>query len=164
MKELFRLLHLYLSPSHNYLGHHGRAPGESPSLEVHEARCVPGRGIEGDRFFDHSENHKGQITFFADEVYRSLCEQFRLENKTPAVFRRNAITLGVDLNELIGKEFELQGVRFLGTEECRPCYWMDHAFCPGAEAALRGRGGLRARILTPGSLRVLESRGAGAEA
>jgi len=40
------------------------------------------------------------------------------------------ITAGVDLNELIGREFEIQGVRFHGTEECRPCYWMEQAFAP----------------------------------
>src|SRR5262249_43663907 len=50
-------------------------------------------------------------------------------------------------------EFELQGVRLFGTEECRPCYWMDRAFAPGAQEFLRGRGGLRAKILTSGRLR-----------
>jgi len=67
--------------------------------------------------------------------------------------RRNVITRSVDLNELIGQEFEVQGVRFLGTEECRPCYWMDSVFAPGAQQFLKGRGGLRARILTDGLLR-----------
>ena len=60
---------------------------------------------------------------------------------------------GVDLNTLVGKEFEVQGVTFRGREECRPCYWMDQSFGPGAEAALRGRGGLRAEILADGILR-----------
>jgi len=64
--------------------------------------------------------------------------------------RRNVLTRGVDLPALIGREFELQGVRFVGTEECRPCYWMDHAIAPGAEAWLRGRGGLRARVVSDG--------------
>jgi len=38
-------------------------------------------------------------------------------------------------------------------EECKPCYWMDFAIGPGAEAWLQGRAGLRARILTDGVLR-----------
>ena len=63
------------------------------------------------------------------------------------------VTRGIDLNELVGVEFELQGVRFQGTEECRPCEWMNHAIGPGAEELLRGRGGLRARILSDGILR-----------
>ena len=63
------------------------------------------------------------------------------------------MTRGVDLNKLIGQDFEIQGVHFHGTQECRPCYWMDRAVGPGAEEFLKGRGGLRARILTDGTLR-----------
>lgn len=148
------VLHLYVSPGHNYFGHHGQAAGTHPILEQREVRCVAGRGIEGDRFFDFKEDYKGQITLFAWEVYQDLCARFNRWDKPPAVFRRNVITRGLDLNALIGQEFELQGVRFLGVESCKPCYWMDQAFCPGAEAALQGRGGLRAKILTDGVLRV----------
>jgi MOSC domain-containing protein YiiM len=60
----------------------------------------------------------------------------------------------VDLNYLIGVEFEVQGVRFRGTEECSPCYWMNTAIAPGAEKLLKGRGGLRAVILADGKLRA----------
>lgn len=118
-----------------------------------ELHCLAGRGIRGDRFFDHKENYKGQITLFADEVYRALCEKFQVRDKPPSVFRRNVITRGVDLNSLTGTEFEIQGIWFSGVEECKPCYWMDQAFHAGAEAALKGWGGLRARILSDGVLR-----------
>jgi MOSC domain-containing protein YiiM len=67
------------------------------------------------------------------------------------------ITRGIDLNELIEEEFELQGVHFLGMEECRPCYWMDQAFAPGAQEFLKGRGGLRAKILSDGKLCSIKS-------
>jgi MOSC domain-containing protein YiiM len=148
------LLHLYLSPGHNYFGHHGQPPGQHAIVEVRELRCLAGRGIEGDRFLDHRPDFKGQITFFADEVYQDLCGQFGILHLPPSVFRRNVITRGVDLARWIGAEFAVGDVRFFGTEECRPCGWMEEAFCPGAEAALRGRGGLRARILSDGILRV----------
>ena len=151
------LLHFYISPGHNYVGHHGRLAGKHPIIEVSELHCVAGRGVKGDRFFDHQADFKGEITFFADEVYHSLCEQFDVWQKPPSVFRRNVITRRIDLNEWINVEFEISGVRFIGTEECRPCYWMDQAFCPGAEAALRGRGGLRARILSDGLLRRIKA-------
>ncbi|MEJ7703232.1 MAG: hypothetical protein WKF47_06065 [Geodermatophilaceae bacterium] len=68
------------------------------------------------------------------------------------MLRRNVIVSGVDLNALIGESFELQGVRFHGTAHCKPCYWLDTAFAPGAEAWLKGNGGLRAEILTNGCL------------
>ena len=146
--------HLYISPGHNYFGHHEKPPGEHPMIEVPEAHFFAGRGIEGDRFFDFKANYKGQITFFALEIYRELSRDLQIDNRSPAVFRRNVITEGVDLNTLIGAEFELQGARFLGTAECSPCYWMNTAFGPGAEKALQGRGGLRAKILSDGVLRA----------
>ena len=149
-----RVRHLYLSPGHNFRGHHGGPPGTNPTQEAGEIRCVAGRGIEGDRYFDHKENYKGQITFFAWEVYQDLCRTLGVADHGPEVFRRNVIVEGVDLNALIGDTFELQGVRFAGACECTPCAWMDQAFGPGAEKALKGRGGLRARILTSGILRV----------
>jgi MOSC domain-containing protein YiiM len=66
------------------------------------------------------------------------------------VLRRNVIVSGIELNDLIGTDFELQGVRFRGMGHCKPCYWLDVAVAPGAEDFLEGRGGLRAQILTNG--------------
>lgn len=121
-------------------------------IEVPLIECVAGRGIRGDRFFDYKANYQGQITFLALEVYATLCRQLQVFDIPPSAFRRNVITQGLDLNSLIGMEFVLQGIRFRGTEQCRPCYWMDQAFAPGAEVAMRGCGGLRAIILTSGVL------------
>jgi len=148
-----KLLHLYISPAHNFVGHHGKPAGQHPAVEMDEIYCIPGMGIEGDRYFGFKENYKGQITFFASEIYQALCRETNVGDVPPSVFRRNVITGGVDLNTLIGKEFEIQGVQFSGAEECKPCHWMNDAFAPGAEERLRGNGGLRARILTEGTLR-----------
>lgn len=144
---------LYISPGHNWFGHYGVPPGEHPLVEVEEIECVAGRGISGDRFFDYKDDYKGQITFFSREVLAALRRELNLPNAEASATRRNAIVSGIDLNSLIGTEFEMQGLRFFGTEECRPCSWMDAALGAGAEAWLRGRGGLRARILTSGILR-----------
>jgi MOSC domain-containing protein YiiM len=146
--------HIYISPGHNFFGHHEKPAGDHPMIEVESVRCLAGRGLDGDRFLDFKPDYKGQVTFLALETYRRLCTQFGVENKSPAVFRRNIITEGLDLNALIGTEFELQGVRFLGTQESTPCHWMNEAFAPGAEEAMRGHGGLRAKILTDGVLRA----------
>jgi hypothetical protein len=147
------ICHLYISPGHNFFGHHGREPDNYPATEVPLIECVAGHGIRGDRFFDYREDYKGQITFFSLEVFDELCAAFELRDGSPAAVRRNVLTRHVDLNELIGQDFELQGVRFRGVSECRPCYWMDRAIAPGAEKFLKGRGGLRARILSDGELR-----------
>lgn len=156
MKEnaAIRIVRLFTSGGHNFFGHHGRPAGGHDLVERREIRCVAGRGIEGDRFFDYKPGYDGQITFFASEVFEAVCRELDVAGKDAGLARRNVITAGVDLNSLIGAEFMVQGVRFCGVEECRPCYWMDQAIAPGAETALRQRGGLRARILTSGPLRV----------
>jgi MOSC domain-containing protein YiiM len=145
---------MYISAGHNFVGHHGKPPGENLMIEVFELKCVAAQGVRGDRFFGYRENYKGQITFFAQETYEAICKELQVQDKPMSVFRRNVITAGVDLNELIGREFGIQGVRFRGTEECRPCYWMDQAFAPGAFELLKGHGGLRAVILNDGILRT----------
>ena len=147
------ICHLYISRGHNFVGHHGREPDTHPMVEVPEIECVPGRGIRGDRYFDFKDDYKGQITFFSLDVFDELCGVLQLQDCSPGLARRNVNTRNVDLNELIGQEFEIQGVRFFGTEQCAPCYWMDRAFAPGAEEFLKGRGGLRAKILDHGQLR-----------
>ena len=153
MLQPVEICHLYISPGHNFVGHHGREPDTHPLIEVPAIECVAGRGIRGDRYFDFQEDYKGQITFFSLDVFEELCAALGLHDCSPAATRRNVITRGVDLNELIGREFEVQGVCLYGTQECAPCYWMNRAFAPGAEDFLKGRGGLRAKILSDGELR-----------
>lgn len=148
-----RLERIYLSAGHSYVGRHGLGSVPRPIEEVDAVECVAGRGLRGDRFFDHKENFKGQVTLFSAEVFAALGPALNLPHATPAALRRNLLVSGGDLNGLIGRQFTLQEVVLEGTEECRPCYWMDEALGPGAEAWLRGRGGLRCRILTDGWLR-----------
>ena len=70
------IVHLYLSPEHNFFGHHGQPPGETPMIEVDSVECVAGKGIVGDRFFGFKHNYKGQLTFFSQEIYEVLKRQF----------------------------------------------------------------------------------------
>ena len=150
---MIRVEHLFISPGHNFFGHHGQPAGEHAIIAVGQIVCVAGRGIRGDRFFDFKENYKGQITFFAMEVLEELRRELNLPGAQPEATRRNAFVRGADLNALIGVEFGVQGVRFAGVEESKPCHWMNTALGPGAEEWLKGRGGLRCRILTDGVLR-----------
>lgn len=145
--------HLYISPGHNFFGHHGQPAGDHPRIEMDQVTCVEGRGLEGDRFFDYKRGYSGQVTFFAMEVYEKLCGALQIFDKTPGVLGRNVYLRGVDLNGLIGVTFSLQNLVFFGCKECSPCHWMDEAFGPGAEDFLQGRGGLRATITTSGVLR-----------
>jgi MOSC domain-containing protein YiiM len=149
---------IFISPGHNYFGHHGKPPDDFPLIEVPRIDCVAGHGIRGDRFFDYRDNYKGQITFFSFEVFETLARHFGLTSKSPGVLRRNIVVSGIDLNNLIGEEFAVQGVRLRGTGHCKPCYWLDQAFAPGTEEFLQGNGGLRAEILSDGAIAVGDAR------
>jgi len=144
---------LFISPGHNFFGQHDQPAGAHPIVAEDFIECVAGRGIRGDRFFDYKENYKGQITFFALEVFDALRRELNLPDAQPQGTRRNVFVRGEDLNSLIGQEFEVQGVRFAGVEESKPCHWMNAALGPGAEEWLHGRAGLRCRILTDECLR-----------
>jgi MOSC domain-containing protein YiiM len=150
----FRIERLYVSQGHRYFGRHGKEPLDFPPLERGDVTCVSRRGILGDRFYNSPEDHKGQVTFFSMEVYELMCRELSTWDREPSVLRRNIFVRGAELDSLIGEVFSLQDVLFEGVEECRPCYWMDQAFGPGAEAFLRGRGGLRARVVSDGVLKA----------
>jgi MOSC domain-containing protein YiiM len=147
---------LYISPGHNFFGRHGQPPGEHTTLDVESVKCRAGCGLEGDRFCGYRANYKGQVTFFAWETYIEAKRHFEIPALSAAAFRRNVVIEGADLNALIGATFSIGGVQFEGMEESRPCYWMDGVVAPGAEDWLRGRGGLRVRVLTDGELRIGE--------
>lgn len=148
-----RIRHLYVSAGHNFFGNYGKPAGQNATVEVPEVECVAGYGLRGDRFFGYRPDYKGQVTFFAVEIFDVLRREFAVPELSPNAFRRNIITEGVDLNALIGQRFTLQGVEFQGMEECRPCHWMDRVVAAGAEDWLKGRGGLRCRVLSDGWLR-----------
>ena len=147
------IIHLFVSGGHNYRGRHGKGSLDHQIEDPDLIECVAERGIRGDRFFDHQENFKGQITFFDHEVYNDVKKAFGLPYLAASVFRRNVVLRGVPLSELIGKRFTIGGLEFEGTEEAAPCYWMNEAAADGVHEFLKGQGGLRARILSGGTLK-----------
>jgi MOSC domain-containing protein YiiM len=147
---------IYLCPAHIYVGHFGGPAGVAPMVEVERAHLVAGRGIVGDRYFDRPVGHRKQVTFFAEETWTRLCQEMGTSVPGPDVFRRNILTREADLASLVNTEFEIQGIRFRGTEHCAPCVWMDQAFVPGTLGRLAAwaAGGLRAMILSDGWLQT----------
>lgn len=144
---------IYLSTGHDFRGRHGLGRLDHGIERVEAVTCVAGQGLEGDRYFGYKEDYKGQITFFDWAVYEELAARYAKEGVDPSRLRRNVLIEGVDLNALVGKRFRVGGLLFEGSEECAPCYWMNEALGPGAEELLKGRGGLRARIVEGGVLR-----------
>ncbi|MDG2170781.1 MAG: MOSC domain-containing protein [Opitutales bacterium] len=146
----------YISPGHDFYGRYGQERLNHGDDSPQSINCVAGKGIEGDRFFDYKENFKGQATFFSVEVADALREIVPDPYFENAAFRRNIFVRGVDLNTLIGKRFKIGSIEFEGTQEATPCEWMDSSVGPGARAFMEGKGGLRVRILSSGTLEVGE--------
>lgn len=144
--------HLYTSPGHNYFTHQPDTPGTHPTFDIDEVQIHAHQGIVGDRFYGRGPGFDGHVTFFAWEVYQLLRAEYG--NVLAAALRRNVLLSGVPLNALIGHEFVINGIRFRGTKHCAPCRWMDRAVMAGALAFLKGRGGLRAQVLSDGILRT----------
>lgn len=144
--------HLFISDGHDFYGRHGKGREEHEIIDHDEIELVAGSGIVGDRFFNYQEDYKGQITFFDYAVYEAVKTEFDLPELHPRNFRRNVVTSGLALPSLIGQRFQIGDLEFEGTEEAKPCYWMNQACAPGVEEFLKGRGGLRCRIIKGGWL------------
>ena len=66
------LVHLFVSEGHNFSGRHGKGALNHEIEDRDVIDCVAGRGIRGDRYYDHKENYKGQVTFFDHDVYEEV--------------------------------------------------------------------------------------------
>lgn len=151
--------HIFVSPGHNYFGRPKDGPGDYPTFEVDKVEARAGKGLVGDRHFATPAHYDAQVTFVAAEVF-DLLRAAHGDSLSPVLMRRNVVVRGVPLNQLIGRTFSIETgegqqrttIRFEGRSHCAPCAWMDAMIAPGAQTMLRGRGGLRARILDDGVL------------
>jgi len=96
------------------------------------------------------------VTLFAIESLEAIASDLGVAPFDPLLTRRNVVLRGAELTPLIGRDFVLQGadggVAFHGGRHAHPCAWMDRVLASGAHPAMRGRGGLRCRALSSGTL------------
>lgn len=139
------------------------APEAGASMRrVQAVRAVPGRGLEGDRYYEGAGSfsrwpgpHR-EVTLIAEEALAELAREADVLLR-PEESRRNLLTRGLSLNRLKGQTFYVGGVRMQGIRLCQPCkYLVRLTGKPGLLPGLIGRGGLRARILEEGIIRVGE--------
>ncbi len=150
------LLEIWISKGNDFRGRHEKGRLDHGIHGVSEIECVAGMGLRGDRYFGYKPDFKGQVTFFDAATVQAVRDHFSVAELSSSTFRRNLIVRGVDLSEWIGRRFQFQGIHFEAIEECKPCYWMDEVVAPGTEEFLKAnfRGGIRAKILSDGFLRV----------
>jgi len=137
------------------------AKAEGPMQSVDEVRAIPGKGLEGDRyFFRQGTFYKPQpdreITLIEAEAIEGLRREFDIDFALSGT-RRNVVTRGVPLNHLVGREFWIGEVKARGIKLCEPCSHLQRLSHPKVLPGLVHRGGLRAQILTEGTIRVGES-------
>ena len=132
------------------------AAGEMVS--VAQARAFADRGLEGDRFFRESwsavKRSDKAVSLIEEEVLQLAAGELGVESIADKS-RRNIVTRGVPLIELLGREFTVGGVRMRGIRLFEPCaHLVKISQLPGIFKALEHRSGLKAAILTDGLLRV----------
>ncbi len=118
---------------------------------VDSARAVAGKGLEGNRYFDEGRP-EAELTLIEAEALERLAAEHGIE-LSAAASRRNVLTRGVGLNDLVGKRFRVGEVECRGIELCEPCSYLESLTEPGVMRGLVHRAGLNAEILTGGILR-----------
>jgi MOSC domain-containing protein YiiM len=132
-----------------------------PTMAVEQIFVIPGMGIVGDRYFrqlDKGEIHtkSGQeITLIEIETIESLVNDGI--QVTPGETRRNIITRGVPLNDLVGFNFMVGNIQLRGVRLCEPCNYLANLTDPRILPALAHRGGLRAAIISEGTIHINDS-------
>ena len=124
---------------------------EAPVVLVDEAVAVPGSGLEGDRYA------AGAGTFASGRPGSALTlvDAAVLESLGRNVdHRRNVVVRGTDLNALVGRDFTVGEVRCRGRRLCEPCAHLDRLNGGGVLRPLVHRGGLRADVVSGGTVRV----------
>lgn len=149
------VVQLLVSPVHRYMGRpsDGPSPAHDGELVV-RAEVRANLGLVGDRYYGRPAHHDAAVTLMAAENLPVDID--------PAIdlrrLRRNVLLRGVDIDALVGATVSLDtgaGPVLLAVRRpARPCAWMDAVIGPGAQRALRGKGGVRCTPLTDGVLGV----------
>jgi len=117
-----------------------------------------GRGIVGDRYFDGtgtfsaSEKHGQQLTLIEAEILDALRDDDL--HLSPVDARRNIVTRGIDLNALVGQEFQVGTARCIGRRLCEPCSHLQRLTGTALLRPMVHRGGLRATSSSPAAPRL----------
>jgi MOSC domain-containing protein YiiM len=128
--------------------------GELPR-PVERVRAGAGQGLDGNRYYwPNGDAPSGRaVTLIAAEAVEAVNAEGDVMVE-PAATRRNVLTRGIDVNELVGKHFRIGDVECLGIELCEPCKTLESMTQPGVIKAFVHRCGLNADILSEGEISV----------
>ena len=131
-----------------------RPKRREPLVSVDEARAIAGRGLEGDHRASARAGSERQVTLIQAEHLEAVAHLLLREKAEPALLRRNLVVSGINVLALKDQVFTIGGVVIEGTGPCEPCSRMEANLGSGGYNAMRGHGGITARIVTGGVIRI----------
>ena len=129
-----------------------RPARDVPMQQVDSVEAEAGGGLVGDRYKGGSG--KRGVTLIQAEHLPVIASLSGHAEVAPATLRRNLLVSGIPLVALKGRRFRIGEVLLEGTDACDPCSRMEAALGTGGYNAMRGMGGLCARILEGGVIRA----------
>jgi MOSC domain-containing protein YiiM len=130
-----------------------RPARREPVVIVDTVEARVGQGLTGDRFRGGASS-KRQVTLIQAEHLPVIARLLGLDRVDPALLRRNIVVGGINLLALNGAQFAMGDALMEGTGPCHPCSRMEETFGTGGYNAVRGHGGITARVLSGGVIRV----------
>lgn len=124
----------------------------APMQELEDANVNVGDGIVGDRFHGRPESRR-QVTLIQAEHLPAIASMSGCADLSPALLRRNLVVAGINLLALKGYRFQIGEVVLEMTGLCHPCSKMETLLGPGGYNAMRGHGGITAKVIQGGRLR-----------
>jgi MOSC domain-containing protein YiiM len=132
----------------------GLRPAHRAAVQVvASVHAEAGRGLIGDRYAE-SPGSKRQVTLIQAEHLPVIAQLTGHTSIPPEWLRRNLVVSGINLLALKDRQFRIGAVLLEGTGLCQPCSYMEEALGPGGYNAMRGHGGITARVLGSGEFHV----------
>ena len=128
-----------------------RPARRAPLGPVREVRVTEGGGLEGDHY--HGDSKKRQVTLIQQEHLDGVARMLSKERIDPGLTRRNIVVSGINLLAFSERQFRIGEVVLEMTGPCHPCSRMEENLGPGGYNAMRGHGGITARVVRGGVIR-----------
>lgn len=135
----------------------GLRPGRrAPLLSMNHVEVIADHGLAGDHKAQRAGG-KRHVTLIQRKHLVTVAQLLRREAVDPVLLRRNLLVSGINLLALRNERFRIGDVLFEGTGPCEPCSRMEEVLGRGGYNAMRGHGGITARVLTDGVIAVGEA-------
>ena len=129
-----------------------RPARDAAVLTPQSAHLIAARGIKGDRY-QTTRYGARQVTSMSLEGLHAIASYLDRDDVSPELLRRNFVTSGINLSALKGRRFHIGTALLEYSGECAPCSRMETNLGPGGYNAVRGNGGITARIIEGGEIR-----------